>query len=66
MVDADRAVIDELAREEGNVRLLQELDGIRMRKAALAAENPDKVWNANDIREAYQKVIPRCWVRFLW
>jgi hypothetical protein len=52
--DADPGVIHQLALEERNVLLLAQLDEIRMRKAALAAIQPDKVWNAGDIRRAYQ------------
>ncbi len=55
--DSDPAVGEELAREDSNIRLLEKLDVIRMRKAALAAENPDKVWNAGEIRQAYQKAF---------
>src|SRR5262249_9542192 len=41
------------------IRLLAQLDEIRMRKAALAAEHPEKVWSAGDIRKAYQEAFRR-------
>jgi hypothetical protein len=52
--DHDPGVGDELAAWEGHIRLLEVLDGIRMRKAALAAESPDGVWHAAGIRSDYQ------------
>jgi tRNA A-37 threonylcarbamoyl transferase component Bud32 len=55
--DSDHTATDQLALAERDIRLLARLDEIRMRKAALAAEHPEKVWNAGDIRKAYQEVF---------
>jgi hypothetical protein len=52
--DADAEVSEHLALAESDIRLLARLDEVRMRKAALAAEQPEKVWNAGEIRQAYQ------------
>jgi serine/threonine-protein kinase len=62
--DADASVTDRLAGEESDIRLLAQLDGIRMRKAALAASQPEKVWNAVDIRVAYQQAFGQAGYEF--
>jgi tRNA A-37 threonylcarbamoyl transferase component Bud32 len=55
--DSEHAATDQLALEESYIRLLAQLDEVRMRKAALAAEHPEKVWNAGDISKAYQEAF---------
>jgi tetratricopeptide (TPR) repeat protein len=45
---------DQLELAECDIRLLAELDGIRMRKAMLAASNPEDVWNGDGISNAYK------------
>ena len=63
--DSDPVVTDQLGIAEGEIRLLEKLDEIRMRKAALAAENPEKVWNASDIRRAYQDAFSQAGYDFV-
>ena len=55
--DSDDAVREQLALAESEIRLLARLDEIRMRKASLASEHPEKVWNASDIRKDYHEAF---------
>jgi hypothetical protein len=55
--DSDPEVTDQLGLAARNIRFLEKLDKIRLGKAALAAEHPEKVWNARDIHNAYQEAF---------
>jgi serine/threonine-protein kinase len=56
-LDIESQAADQLALRENEIRLLARLDDIRMRKAALAAAEPERVWNAVDIRKAYENAF---------